>query len=327
MDESTLKTILASQEKAFRTSIELLEKQMNEKVQSLQNVVGEVTKSLEFSQKEVDELKKEVTLNNGTIKNLKEEVQASRQLVKELEARCNYQEDYSRRNNLQIVGVEEKRGETWEQTATEVSNLLKSKLDLPDIQLERAHRVGQRIDNRTRPIIARFSKYSDREAVMRNVSKLRGTRIYVNEDLCPASQNIKKAKIPQLKEARSQGKIAYFRHTKLIIKDRTSAQTQDVSVETTRDSANTPSGTPARDDRSGSGADSARGDVTGMVAAGAWGLSASKDVREGSPAAAATRGASIPGAAASASGRGGAAGSRGTSQRATRASRLGGKGQ
>lgn len=39
--------------------------------------------------------------------------------------------------------------------------------------------------------------------------------------ICLASQNIRKAQLPQLKKARSEGKVAYFRHTKLIIKDKT----------------------------------------------------------------------------------------------------------
>lgn len=56
---------------------------------------------------------------------------------------------------------------------------------------------------------------------MKNVSKLRGTRNYISEDLSPASQSIRKAQLPLLKQAISEGKVAYFRHTKLI-KDRIS---------------------------------------------------------------------------------------------------------
>ena len=43
---------------------------------------------------------------------------------------------------------------------------------------------------------------------MRSTRILRGTNIYLNDDVCVASQ------------ARAQGKIAYFMHTKLIVKDR-----------------------------------------------------------------------------------------------------------
>uniref|UniRef100_A0A0P4WMU7 Uncharacterized protein n=1 Tax=Scylla olivacea TaxID=85551 RepID=A0A0P4WMU7_SCYOL len=113
---------------------------------------------------------------------------------------CNYQEDHSRRNNLQIIAIQENQDETWEQAATEVAKLLEDKLELPDMQLERAHRMGQRFQNRNRPIIARFTRYCDREAVMRNVYKLKGTKIFINKDLCPSSQNIKRAQIPSSKK-------------------------------------------------------------------------------------------------------------------------------
>lgn len=44
--------------------------------------------------------------------------------------------------------------------------------------------------------------------------------IYINEDLCPASQEIKNSQIPLMKKAREVGKIAFFKQTKLIIKER-----------------------------------------------------------------------------------------------------------
>lgn len=87
-----------------------------------------------------------------------------------------------------------------------------------NVELERAHRVGLNQENRPRPIIARFVRFSDREAASKNVNKFRGTNIYVNEDLCPASQAIRKEKLPLVRRPRSEGKMAYFSHTKLIIK-------------------------------------------------------------------------------------------------------------
>ena len=62
------------------------------------------------------------------------------------------------------------------------------------MDIEKAHRVGQRMDHR--PVIARFTKFSEREAIMKNVTKLQVTRIYVNEDLCPASQVLRKQNVP-----------------------------------------------------------------------------------------------------------------------------------
>ena len=133
--------------------------------------------------------------------------------LSDLEARLNYNEDHSRRNNLRISGVTESEGgETWEQTAVSLKSLLENKLELPPLHIERAHRTGQRVDNKPRTIVARFTSYADREMVMRNARKLKGTRIYINEDLCPASQEIVKQQLPRLRKAKDEGKIAYFRN-------------------------------------------------------------------------------------------------------------------
>ncbi|KAK3890929.1 hypothetical protein Pcinc_005096 [Petrolisthes cinctipes] len=154
MDVSVLKTLLASQEQAFRGALEVYIGQTNDKIKALQSTIKEVTQSLEFTQQEVDQLKQQVvkleaekTENKEVANGMKEDLQASKKLVMELEERCNYLEDHSRRNNLQIVGLEERpEGETWEQTAVLVSKLREDKLELPNLQMERAHRVGQRSD-------------------------------------------------------------------------------------------------------------------------------------------------------------------------------------
>lgn len=101
-----------------------------------------------------------------------------------------------------------------------VSKLFEEKLQLPDVKLERAHRTGPVSTQRTRVVVARLERFSDQEAVLRNARKLKGSDIYIDEDLCPASQNIRRNQLPLMKKAREEGKIAFFRHTRLIIKDR-----------------------------------------------------------------------------------------------------------
>ena len=68
--------------------------------------------------------------------------------------------------------------------------------------------------------MAGLSPCSDREGGMRNASKLKGTNIFVNDDLCPTSQAVKNAQMPLLSHVKDQGKIAFFRHTKLIVRER-----------------------------------------------------------------------------------------------------------
>lgn len=220
--------LLKSQERAYKGAMEVMVTNLTQRIHALETTVSALTASLEFSQQEIDELKKDMKDNDKeklaakkTIESLTDQLESSKQIIRNMEERINYQDDYSRRHNIRISGMAESvTGETWEQTAVMVSSLLADKLQLPDVQLERAHRVGQRREDRPRPIVARFTRYCDREAAMRNARRLRGTNIYLNDDLCAASQSIKNAQMPQLKQARASGKIAYFRHTKLIVKDR-----------------------------------------------------------------------------------------------------------
>lgn len=93
---------------------------------------------------------------------------------------------------MRISGVEERDiNETWEQTAAKVTSLLGDKMKLSSVVLERAHRVGPLRDNIPCTIVARFARKSDCDAVMRGGSK---------------------------NAARTQGKVAFFWHTKLIIR-------------------------------------------------------------------------------------------------------------
>lgn len=227
VDIDVLKTLLDCQDKAYKGALELFLKQVNDQVKSCETSVKDLTRSLEFTQNEVDELrgvvnqlKQDKEDAKNKIKSLTDDLQAKNDKIKELEEKSIYQEDYNRRNNLQIFGLAEEPRETWEKTAEEVSKLLERKLQLPRMEIERAHRIGQQREQQDRPVIVRFSRFADREAVLRNCSKLRGTNIFINEDLSPSSQAIKREKMPLLRQARMEGKIAYFRHTKLIVKER-----------------------------------------------------------------------------------------------------------
>lgn len=71
---------------------------------------------------------------------------------------------------------------------------------------------------RPRTVIARFSRFEDRQQTLRNSSKLKNTNICVNEDLCESSLQARKEQLLELRKARAEGKVAYFSHTRLIVK-------------------------------------------------------------------------------------------------------------
>lgn len=220
MDSETVKVLLNSHEQAFRTSMNIVTEQLSARIKSLENTVAELTRSLEFTQAEAVDLKSYIKELKKTNSEQSKIIGNYEVKVNELEHKVNYQEDYNRRKNLRFSGVQEPTNETWEQTAKRVTEILEEKLDLTSVQIDRAHRVGPRTTTRPRVIVVRFDKYADRETVLRNARKLKGSGIFINEDLCPASQEKKNQQLPTLQRARLEGKIAYFRHTKLVIKER-----------------------------------------------------------------------------------------------------------
>ena len=61
---------------------------------------------------------------------------------------------------------------------------------------------------------------------LRKAPKLKGTNIFINEDVCKATMEIRKTKLKELKEKREQGFIAYFSGADLITKERGIKQTE-----------------------------------------------------------------------------------------------------
>lgn len=240
MDLDAVKLLLDAHERAFRSAMDVVIDQLKGRIQITEGTITELIKSLEFSQAEINDLKNQVKVLQKADTEKQVEIDSLKSTMMELQQRVNYQEDYSRRNNLRISGIQEPSGgETWEQTSVSVSKLFEETLQLPSINLERAHRVGTITPSRPRTIVARFVNFGDREAVMRNARKLKGTGVYINDDLCPASQQVKRDQLPLLKQARQEGKVAYFKYTKLIIKDRMGQKSSHVSPGASSDASST----------------------------------------------------------------------------------------
>lgn len=142
-------------------------------------VEAAVTNALAAAQVEVKKLQDKV--NNLTMR--------LGRLDEKLEMRTEELEQYQRRTNLRIFGVEEKDGENTDQL---VVDLCRERLgvDLALEQLSRSHRVGrpqrQSAPNgrkQSRAIIVRFCSYRDRRRVFEAKKRLKGSGVVIKEDL------------------------------------------------------------------------------------------------------------------------------------------------
>ena len=61
-------------------------------------------------------------------------------------------------------------------------------------KVERAHTVGNKQKSRKRAIIAKFGSFKDKQKVLSDTQKLKGTSININEDYSKETLEIKKEK-------------------------------------------------------------------------------------------------------------------------------------
>ena len=59
----------------------------------------------------------------------------------EIQDKISEIEDRSRRNNVRVDGITEEKGETWEDCKNKVLEILKDKLEIENVIIERAHSV------------------------------------------------------------------------------------------------------------------------------------------------------------------------------------------
>ena len=124
--------------------------------------------------------------------------------------------------------MEDIMSENSEQTQQKVEDLIKNKLKL-NITLDSCNRLGKFSPNKQRVTLARFRSVTERNLCLRSSGKLKGTNIFLNEDLCKETVLIRKNKIPELNELRNRGYIAYFRGTEIIKRERTTNRSENTS--------------------------------------------------------------------------------------------------
>lgn len=205
MAEDSIKQLIETQAEEYKHQIELLseryderEKKMLTEIRDLRTDVQDLQTRLESTQKELVDLRSELPKLKRQIKQLSD-YQSS---IRILEKRVNHYEENNRRDNLVIDGMPEDDSETAEETQAKVIALLSEKLGLPATTALQARRIGKGSAGKSRAVVVRFTERQDREATLRNASKLEGTNIFINEYFYPTARKQREARLYQLKQGR-----------------------------------------------------------------------------------------------------------------------------
>ena len=183
-------------------------------------MIYDLRQSLEFSQKELKEIRSELRDRTNDVNNQKKLINNQEITINNLQQHLARLEDYSRRKNIRIDGIDENVNENWEQTQVKVQKMIDEKMNINDVKVEYAHRLKNNENQRgPRTIIAQLNRAVDKDIVLRNSHNLKGSHTYINEVLSELTNQKRKEKLQEMKNARSAGKIAYFVKDKLIMKD------------------------------------------------------------------------------------------------------------
>ena len=191
----------------------------NERLEKLNKETVDLKVRLETSQ-EIFE-KKFQKVNDNLSKQKQKHKEDINELWKDNDQLCERLrdlEDRSRRDNLRIDGIAEVENETWEQTEEILHNLFKEKLELENISVERAHRVGNKGKNNKRKIVLKLASFKDKLKIISEARKLKGTNISINEDYSKEILEIRKEKWKEVKELRKNGTYAILVYDKVVIK-------------------------------------------------------------------------------------------------------------
>lgn len=162
---------------------------------SLQEDIRELKTSLEFSQKQIEDLTKENAILKGVVKEVQRSaasITLDNKRMKEtlLDIQCR-----EMRDNLIFSGIKEDK----DNSEDTVRHFMTKNLKMPpevvrDITFSRVHRLGRPVDGKTRPIIARFEHYKQKELVKSRGKELKGSSFWLNEHF-PAEINDRRKKL------------------------------------------------------------------------------------------------------------------------------------
>lgn len=139
------------------------------------------------------EIKKQAKINDSLQSeniNLKNELKRNKSNFDE---NLNNLEQYGRRNNIRITGINDDVEKQQSDATTyiivkKLNEKLKLNLTIADIDI--SHRIGPYKVGKHRPILAKFVHRQTKVNIMKVAKQLKGTNIYLNEDLTHINQEV-----------------------------------------------------------------------------------------------------------------------------------------
>ena len=108
--------------------------------------------------------------------------------------------------------------------------MLKERLDIENVEIERAHRVERKSRNKPRTTVCYFLRFKDKQNVLRKAKSLEETEIFINKDYCKDTAEYTKKQWEAVKLLGSQGKTAYLNYITIFPRDESSTPSSKTEI-------------------------------------------------------------------------------------------------
>ena len=176
-----MKTLMSKEDiKSFISStiqgivVELKEK-LHERVEELVSETNqELVDRLDSLVYENTELKEQLELKDARLNEFEERLKEAEKRSKDALQRANYNEQYSRKNNVKINGIQQRTNETTETLTEDVCALLQTKasITLTPTQIVAIHRIPGRA-GQPQPVLIKLRNNNDKTLLMKNRRRMK----------------------------------------------------------------------------------------------------------------------------------------------------------
>lgn len=155
----------------------------------------------------------------GKIDGVKKEVQKMETRLENQDTRIILMEKEVRKRNIIIYGIEEKMEENWKTLKEIIIAFLKNTMEVETKleEIDEFYRMGKKVPNKNRPIMLKFITYWKKQEIIRSTGKLKGTKIFLDQDLTAKEVEEKKKLIPTMVHFRKNGHHAVMRGSHLYV--------------------------------------------------------------------------------------------------------------
>lgn len=186
---------------------------ISENVASMRKDFESLKKTVNVMQNEIDGLRTEVDTLERHNRELWEENQYLNDTMESMGKNLNLIDTQMRRNNLIVFGLSKEETDS-KGCMKVVSELLNGKMGVRDVEIEHAHRLGKGTNS---PVLIKCRRSEDKKNILKAKLKLKGTKVYIDEDYSQNTREVRRILIGKMKEMKEQGKEVKLKHDHLVV--------------------------------------------------------------------------------------------------------------